>query len=282
MRLQALRSILSYAWRAQTIYDVHAPLAYGFLGQVVEDDRHFYALDRIAELRRGLERDRTVVEREDHGAGSRAGPATATTVAQIARRSSTPPRFGAYLHKAVDFAGAKRVLELGTNLGLGTAYLASALPRDGRLITIDADGQVLAKAREMVAAAAPQAEVEFVRGTFAEQLPRALERMGGVDLAFLDGHHADGPTREYFAAVSEHRHDSTVVILDDIHWSPGMEAAWAWVRARPEVTLTIDLGRWGVVFFDPGVRTARHLTIVPRRYKPWHMGFFAAPRAQAG
>lgn len=282
MRAHHLRSVLRYAWRAQTIYDVHAPLAYAFLGQVVEDDRHFYAFDQIAAQRRTLARDGTVIALDDHGAGSQVGAAVRRRVRDILRTSGTPPRFGRYLHKAVDFTGARHVLELGTNLGIGTAYLASALPTGGRLVTIDADEQLVARAKATVKHAAADARVSFRAGTFAAELGPALESLGRVDLAFLDGHHEDEPTRRYFAQVCRYRHSGTVVILDDIHWSAGMESAWEWVKARPEVTLTLDLQRWGVAFFDPGVRHRQHLVVAPRAYKPWHVGLFAARVPQAG
>lgn len=281
MRLHAVRSLARYAWRARTIYDVHAPLAYGFLGEVVEDDRDFYAFDAVEAQRRRLLRDRELIRLRDHGAGSRVTEATEREVRDIVRASATPPRFGRYLHRLVDFTGAKRVLELGTNLGIGSAYLATALPPGGELVTVDADAGVLAKARRTLAAVAGGGDVTVVEGTFAESLPAVTEQLGGVDLAFVDGHHTEEPTVAYFQAIAERCTPSSVVVVDDIHWSPGMERAWERIRADDRVTLTIDLQRWGVVFFDPGVRVKQHLTIVPRKYKPWHMGFFSS-RLTAG
>lgn len=275
-------SIARYLWRAETIYDVHAPLAYGFIGEVVEDRRRFYAFDRIARRRAELARDRTVVVLDDRGAGSSHSRSPRRTLAEIVRASATPPRFGEYLHKTVEFAGARRVLELGTNLGIGTAYLATALPRGGRLATIEADAALLPVARQTIEDLAPLANVDLLHGTFADRLGPAIASLGGVDLAFVDGHHLRDPTVDYFRAIAAARHERSVVIVDDIHWSDGMEAAWRTIRAEPGVTLTVDLHRCGVVFFDPAVRSPQHLTIVPSAYKPWRVGFFAAPRHQAG
>ena len=282
VQTSAWLSVARYLWRAQTIYDVHAPLAYGFIGEVVEDRRHFYAFDRIAERRDALAEDRTALTLDDRGAGSQRTPSPRRTVAEIVRASATPPRFGRYLHKAVEFTGARRVLELGTNLGIGTAYLATALPRGGRMITIEADAGLLPIARETVATLAPHAEVELLHGTFDERLGAAIAGLGAIDLAFVDGHHLRAPTVDYFRAIAAACHERSVVIVDDIHWSAGMEAAWRTIQAEPGVTLTIDLQRFGVVFFNPGVRSPQHLTIVPSAFKPWRMGFFAGPRHQPG
>jgi len=271
-----LKSALRYAWRAKTIYDVHAPLAFSFVGEVVEDERHFYAHEAIEEERQSLLNTSVQIDLKDHGAGSLAAPKSTKTIAEIAKHSATPPAFGRYLAAAVEWSGARNVIELGTNLGIGTSYLASTLPSDGQLISIDADEQLLAIAKCTLASLPDQKPVRLVHGTFEATLPSVLASVDQLDLAFLDGHHEEEATKSYFAQVAAKAHARSVIILDDIHWSAGMEAAWAWVQAQPGVSMTIDLYRWGVVFFDPAVRSPMHITVVPKRYKPWHMGFFSS------
>ncbi len=276
MKFHAFSSAARYAWSSNTIYDVHAPRAFGFLGEVIEDDRHFYAFDWIQELRAGYAADRSEITLSDFGAGSRKTLTKTRKVNHIAKMSGSPKRFGEYLYKTVDWLKAKRVIELGSNLGIGTSYLAAALPSDGKLISIDADENMLVRAKAAVKSIAPRADAELLLGTFVNQLQPALDELGSVDLAFIDGHHAEQATKDYFAQILKHCHSNSVIILDDIHWSPGMEAAWEWVKAQPQVTCSIDLFRWGVVMLDPSIRIPQHLTIVPWLWKPWHMGFFSS------
>ena len=274
MKAHAIRSLLRYAWDADTIYDVHAPKAFRYLGEVIEDERHFHAFDRIARVRDRFAASTEVLNLTDHGAGSHTGSELRRKLSDVASTSGTPDRFGRYLFKTVDYLRATRVLELGTNVGLGSCYLASALPLDGRLISLDADPQVLAKADWAIRQMVPAPNFELRQGKFVDTLAGALEDLGQVDLAFIDGHHAEQPTKDYYTAIAKRCHANSIIILDDIHWSEGMEAAWAWVQQQPNVTLTLDLYRWGVVFFDPQVRVRQHLTVCPWRWKPWHMGFF--------
>ena len=277
MELRDLKAALAYAARATTIYDVHAPVAYRFVAEVIEDRRHFHALDWVADLRAAYARDRTALTLDDHGAGPRAGGTTRKTIAEIAASSGTPERFGGYLLRAADLLRPRRVLELGTNLGLGTAYLAAGLPPGGRLVTIDADRQVLAKAERSVGELYPDADLRFVHGTFDGALAGCLRQLDGrVDLAFVDGHHEEHATVRYFETVLPSTGPSSVLIFDDIHWSAGMERAWRRIRRHPATRVTIDLFRWGVVFLDPAVRSPQHYTIVPRAWKPWHLGFFSS------
>ena len=278
MTLQALRSAARYAWRAETIYDIHAPLAFRFLGEVIEDTRHFYAHDHLAALRARYAADDGWVELHDAGAGSQVGSSKRRRVRDIAAASGSPERFGRYLTSLADWRGARRVLELGSNLGIGSCYLAAGIPLDGRLVTIDADPAMAAFAKTALVDTVPHANVEVVTGTFVDTLPAVLADLGGVDLAFVDGHHAEEPTKAYYRQIREYCHEGSVLIFDDVHWSSGMEAAWSWIRAQPEVTVSFDLYRWGVVFFDASIRTPQHHDIVPWRWKPWHMGFFTSRR----
>lgn len=230
----------------------------------------------MQELRDGYAVDGSDIELTDFGAGSRTAAKKTRKIKDIASTSGSPERFGEYLFKTVDWLKAKRVLELGSNLGIGTSYLAAALPEDGKLISIDADENLIKRARGAVKSIAPQADATLLLGTFVEQLQPALKELEKVDLAFIDGHHAEQATKDYFAQILVHCHEKSVIILDDIHWSPGMEAAWEWVKAHPQVTCSIDLFRWGVVMLDPDIRKPQHLTIVPWLWKPWHMGFFSS------
>ena len=278
MNLQALRSAVQYAWRAETIYDIHAPLAFRFLGEVVEDRRHFDAYDDLDALRARYAADDTWVELQDAGAGSQVGNRERRRVRDIAATSGSPARFGRYLTSLVDWRGARRVLELGSNLGIGSCYLAAGIPLDGRLVTIDADPAMAAFAKTALAQTVPFAHAEVVTGTFADTLPKVLADLGGVDVAFVDGHHAEEPTKAYYRQLREACHEGSVLIFDDVHWSSGMEAAWKWIRSRPEVTMSFDLYRWGVVFFDESIRVPQHHHVAPWRWKPWHMGFFTSRR----
>ena len=80
-----------------------------------------------------------------------------------------------------------------------------------------------------------------------------LQKLGKVDMLFIDGNHRKKPALQYFHQCLQHIHDDSVLILDDIHWSVGMEEAWKEIQEHPSVTVTIDLFRMGLVFFNGGL-----------------------------
>ncbi|HET6742477.1 MAG TPA: class I SAM-dependent methyltransferase [Kribbella sp.] len=70
--------------------------------------------------------------------------------------------------------------EAGTGVGFGTAWMASAMPEDCRLVTVELDARRAAAARQVFA---DQPRVEVVHGDALEELARHAP----FDLLFADG-----------------------------------------------------------------------------------------------
>ena len=236
-----------------TRYGVHSPFVYALIRDVIRDDRHFYGFDEIEALRARMLRDDRAIERTDFGAGTR----THQTVARIARSAAAPPKLGRLLFRLVEARAPATILELGTSLGIGTRCL-SGPDRHERLITIEGDPAVRAIALEHLEG---RRGVESLEGRFDEVLPEALAGIDRLDLVYLDGHHEREATIRYFEACLAKAHDRTAFVVDDIHWSPGMESAWKTMRKHPATRLSIDLYRCGLVFLRPAQREVEHFRL---------------------
>ena len=94
--------------------------------------------------------------------------------------------------------------------------------------------------------------IRSLEGAFTDKLPGALQDMPRVDMAFIDGHHVGTATIGYAQAILTHLHTNSVMVLDDIHWSPDMEQAWHTLRQLLTVSISIDLFDIGLLFFHPG------------------------------
>lgn len=126
----------------------------------------------------------------------------------------TPPQ-GKLLHLLAKALGARRVLEIGTLGGYSTIWLARALLPGGRIVTIEADEQHAAVARENLARAAVADRVDLRVGRAADVLP-AIERegLGPFDVIFID---ADKPgTPDYFARALRLARIGTVIVIDNV------------------------------------------------------------------
>ena len=101
------------------------------------------------------------------------------------------PAQGKLLYLLARLAGAQRILELGTLAGYSTIWLARALPPDGRLLSLEVNGQHAALARTNLARAGLDDRVEVLVGPALETLARLVERREPpFDLVFID---ADKP-----------------------------------------------------------------------------------------
>jgi predicted O-methyltransferase YrrM len=79
-------------------------------------------------------------------------------------------------------------------------------------------------------------------------------------LVFIDGNHRKGPVLDYFDKIAKIAETGTVVIIDDINYSPGMTEAWNLIKKHEKVSVTVDIFRMGIVFFRKG--TARQNYII--------------------
>ncbi len=140
-------------------------------------------------------------------------------------------------------------MELGTSLGITTAYLAKACP-DATVYTLEGCPELSRLAMDTFKKAGAE-NVKPVTGEFGQKLFGLLRKTGKADMVYLDGNHEYSAVMEYFSLISKHLHAGSVFILDDIRWSKGMWKAWKALQDVPAKTLSLDLGKLGIVFFDP-------------------------------
>jgi predicted O-methyltransferase YrrM len=147
----------------------------------------------------------------------------------------------------------RQILELGSCLGLSGAYLAAAtrLNGTGRLTTLEGAPALAARAEAHLDELG-LAHSEVVAGLFRDTLQPVLDRVGPVDLAFVDGHHDEDATQAYFEQLLPHLAERSVVVFDDVAWSDGMVRAWEALRGHGAVRVSIDLDLIGICVAGPG------------------------------
>lgn len=243
-----LLAYLRFWLRSGNAHGLHSPFVFGLYTSVVRHTGQFRADAAIEERRRQLLASATSIHVTDLGAGSHTGAGRQRRVADIARTAAKSPKLARLLFRLVNYLRPATVLELGTSLGLTTAYLAAADSRH-RVVTFEGCPNVAAVARETFTALR-LGNVEMVEGNLDHTLAPTLAALGApADFVFFDGNHRYEPTLRYFELCLAHRTDESVFVFDDIHWSEDMERAWETIKAHPDVRLTVDLFYIGLVFF---------------------------------
>lgn len=240
-------------------HGIHSPFVYDFVRRVLNDKRQFYAYNQVEALRSKLLRDESIIEVEDFGAGSAISKTNQRTIASIARHAAKSKKMAQLLFRIVNFYQPQTILELGTSLGISTAYMAMANPQ-ARVITAEGSAAIARRASQNFQSL-QLSSIHQVTGNFDDTLPRILTDFPRLDLAFIDGNHRYEPTVRYFNQLLPALHDHSILIFDDIHWSAGMEKAWEEIKEHPAVSLSIDLFFIGLVFFSEEFKVKQHFTI---------------------
>ncbi|HSC52583.1 MAG TPA: class I SAM-dependent methyltransferase [Phnomibacter sp.] len=246
---QLAKKYIQYWWNASNGkgHGVHSPFVFEFIIKVLNDAKSYDGFDAIEKLRSQLHHNNTLLIIEDFGAGSRTGATKQRSVQSIARAALKPKKFAQLLHRIARFYECKTIVELGTSLGITSAYLAQS-PATQKLYTLEGSPAIASVAKQNFEALT-LTNIEQVVGNFDETLAPLLQRSGPVDLLYIDGNHRYEPTIRYFEQAFPHLHEYSIVVFDDIHWSAEMEQAWHQVIADERVTMSIDLFFIGLVFF---------------------------------
>ncbi|HTR27696.1 MAG TPA: class I SAM-dependent methyltransferase [Puia sp.] len=260
-RIQLAEKYLRYFLTASNRkgHGVHSPFVYELVRSVLMDDSVYAEYASIEGLRRRLLRDRSLLNVEDLGAGSVRGASQTRSVKDIARLVAKPAKLGQLLFRLARHYQPSVMIELGTSLGLSTAYLAAGNP-NGKIWSIEGSAAVAERARgHLMELGSKNAAV--ITGNFDEVLEPLLEQLGPIGLAFVDGNHRCEPTIRYFDLFFRHSGRSAMLIFDDIHWSGEMEKAWVQIKTDPRVMLTIDLFFFGLVVIRDEFRVRQDFRI---------------------
>ena len=253
-----LQDYLHYLFFAKTKFDIHSPFVYDYVTHVLEDERHFYAFDEISNLREQLLLTKKSVSITDLGAGGMANPLKHRSIGDIVREAAIPEKWGKLLFRTIHYFKPEITIELGTSLGLGTLYISMANTA-GNIYTIEGAGSLADIAMENfnnLRVGDPDCStgqvIQLIKGDFDERLPDLLHSLEKIDFVYFDGNHRYEPTMRYFEMCAEKSHDHTFFIFDDIRWSAEMYRAWKKIKSDSRISVTLDLYRWGIVFFRKG------------------------------
>ena len=240
-------------------HGIHSPFVFDFVTQVLNDTGTYYCYEIVEEQRKKLLDNETLIEVMDLGAGSRKGTHSQRKISDIARNALKPSKYSRLLFRMANYFKCRSILELGTSLGITTAYLAH-VHHAAQVITMEGVPAIAQLARKHFASLSLH-HIALIEGNFDDTLGQALLAMPKVDFVYIDGNHRLEPTLRYFETIFPHLHEDSVVVFDDIHWSGEMETAWQHILQDARVSLSIDLFFIGIAFFKKDIKVKQNFTI---------------------
>jgi len=128
-------------------------------------------------------------------------------------RMLSGPTVGGLLHTFVRMSGAKRVLELGVFTGYSSICLASALPEDGKLDSVELNDELEDLIREGYRRAGVEDRINLIFGDANEVLD-TLE--GPYDLIYIDANKREYVA--YYQAAIELLRPGGHILADNVLW----------------------------------------------------------------
>lgn len=254
---------------------IHSPYLFYLVRMLIYDQNRYYCWSDIEQERRRLLRSRETIRVVDYGTGGNRQTDKPITeerrLQDIAATSLEQAMVGQVLFRLVNYLGhvqqrPLRIVELGTSLGITTAYLAMA-DRRNSVVTYEGSDALISQAKEVWKRLKIE-NISTVQGNIDETLLRAPARdniigVGNevpIDIAYLDANHTYEATMRYYTYLARYAQPHSIYILDDIHHSEQMARAWREIGQRGEVSTTMDFYHFGLVFFDPHY-LKRHYTL---------------------
>ena len=252
-----LHRIWSYVRHVLTAWNtsgegIHSPYLFRLVRFVLRDKNAYYCFGDIERRREYLLACPDELDVVDYGSrGSKEGKRVRRKINEIAAGHLESAEMGQLLFRLVNFMGQEEkrpleILELGTSLGITTAYLSSA-DSHNHVVTLEGSEAVLQVARGVWRALRLK-NIESKVGNIDDTL--YLYAREKLDLAYVDANHTYEATMRYADYLLPRMHEKGVLVIDDIHYSEEMERAWTALKNDSRVTTSMDLYHMGLLFVD--------------------------------
>ncbi|MEZ4722209.1 MAG: class I SAM-dependent methyltransferase [Flavobacteriales bacterium] len=243
-----MRRVLKFIghWlRSNSRHGTHSPFVYDLIEKALYSEsktdksirKHFDKLKSSSQPIKGV----------DYGTLS--NQEVVLNVGDLANRSAAKNFESDLLSKLVAYHQPTRVLELGTNLGKSSAYMAGA---NGETSVKSVEGNAqMAEFAEAQFAQLNLSNIQVRNETFDQFFAANSEKFHFV---FIDGDHSYDSTLRYYDRAKKCLEGEGPIVLHDIYWSDDMNRAWEKIKADVDTTVTIDLFFFALVYFRKGQR----------------------------
>lgn len=243
--MHQILSYIKFLLKSKNQHGVHSPFIYDLVTKCFYDKSDYSEYKALEVYRSELLQNSEMITITDFGSGSKVFKSNQRAINAIAKTSGTSLKNTKLLFRLVQYFQSTSILELGTNLGIGTYALALGNPK-ARITSIEGCEAILKIAQQQFSIK-KISNIGTIQGDFKTEIQTLTQQKW--DLIFFDGHHSKSATLSYFEILLPTSNNDSVFIFDDIYWSKGMTEAWEIIKAHPQVTVTVNLFNWGIVFF---------------------------------
>jgi len=218
-------------------HGIHSPFVFDLITTVIEELCPFYCYDQLYHIRWRLLQNQRMITINHRNMSVKKALTTYGFTEQEDR----------LLFRLSNRFRPKRTLALGSDFGLTPLYL-TAYATDTSCVVIEPEPSIAAIAAEVL-----------IKNTFGTvDLRNSMEDIPyNIDL-LVTGHHFPFA----FEEMLSHLHDHSIMVIAGINMSRERRETWKQICSHPKVTVTIDLLRLGIVFFNPKLHQQTYYSIL--------------------
>jgi len=174
-------------------------------------------------------------------------------IKDIYKIAASPRIWGELLYVLTKNLKTKKVLEIGTNVGISGTYILNGMKQNNnefKFITMEGLGQLCLLSEDQFSKLTKRNNFEIISGLYKNTFPNLIKKEIAFDLIFIDGNHQKEPTLLYFDKLKNCCNDKVVFIFDDIYYNIEMTEAWKTIVRDKSINYSIDLYKWGIAIID--------------------------------
>ena len=241
--MNILLEYIKYRLNAKYLHGVHSPFVYDFMKNAMGIDIKEQHQKEILQCISNVNSNKKEIIVQDYGAKSKKLRGK-RSVREIFKTSSSYGKNALLLYRISNYFKPKRILELGTSIGIGSLHLHLGCP-SAHITSVEGCQETFNLAKQNL----ESTNIELMNSTFYDYIKSLNEE--SFDLIFIDGHHDGEALKYYLKLLSNYIHNDTIIVLDDIRWSTSMFNAWNKIKLEKKYHLSIDFFRMGILMKRP-------------------------------
>ena len=234
---------IKYRLNAKYLHGVHSPFVYDFMKNAMGINIKEQHQKEILQCISNVNSNKKEIIVQDYGAKSKKLRGK-RSVREIFKTSSSYGKNALLLYRISNYFKPKRILELGTSIGIGSLHLHLGCP-SAHITSVEGCQETFNLAKQNL----ESTNIELMNSTFYDYIKSLNEE--SFDLIFIDGHHDGEALKYYLKLLSNYIHNDTIIVLDDIRWSTSMFNAWNKIKLEKKYHLSIDFFRMGILMKRP-------------------------------
>ena len=234
---------IKYRLNAKYLHGVHSPFVYDFMKNAMGINIKEQHQEEILQCISNVNSNKKEIIVQDYGAKSKKLKGK-RSVREIFKTSSSYGKNAILLYRISNYFKPKRILELGTSIGIGSLHLHLGYP-SAHITSVEGCQETFNLAKQNL----KSTNIELMNSTFYDYIKSLNEE--SFDLIFIDGHHDGEALKYYLKLLSNYIHNDTIIVLDDIRWSTSMFNAWHKIKLEKKYHLSMDFFRMGILMKRP-------------------------------